>query len=80
MLLISRDRREEHALTNTVYDAVVQQPSLGRRRELRPTDGARALPRDSQPPPPVTSQLLTGHHIILSQVHTDELGSQVEHD
>src|SRR6266545_3841075 len=82
--LISRDQlglhgyRQEYPLANPTVNSLIQQLPFFGRREARPADRAGAALGDSQPPPSVTSQLVTRHHIILREIHPDELGGEIQ--
>src|SRR3982751_3265737 len=76
----SRLRRgcNENPFANPAMDSLVDGSALLGGGQTRTTNRARTPARDAQPAAAVTSQLLPGHHIILSDSEIDELRRDVK--
>src|ERR1044072_2148138 len=79
-LLFGRRRRNKYTFADATVNPIVQRAPFFRRSEAGFSDRAGAVLRNAEPPAPISSQLVTGHHIILRQIHADELGSQEQND
>src|SRR5688500_12912768 len=73
-------RSAEDSLADPFANALVQCRPLGRSRKCGSADRAGTPLWDAQPPAPVTSQLFARHHIILCELHSHEVGGEVQHD
>jgi hypothetical protein len=78
-LIVGGSRSAEDALTDLSADMFVQLAALVCRGQRRAADRTCTRFRDAQPATPVTSQLFALHHIILRQVHANEVRKQVKH-
>jgi hypothetical protein len=73
-------RGDEHPLTNALPNAFINALPLRRGGETRAPNGSRATFWDAQPAPTVSTQLITGHHIILSEVGRYQCRGQIEEE
>src|ERR1700737_65248 len=78
--LFGWSRREENPVADLGEDSLVESLSLFRIGEGGTPDRARASARNSEPTPPVTSELFARHHIVLSQIEIHEIRCQKKHD
>src|SRR5688572_27843956 len=73
-------RSPEDPVTDAGTDPVVNRAALRRGCQGRPPDRPRAAFWNTEPAAAVPSQRLTRDHIILRELHADELRGDVQHD
>src|SRR5687767_12738624 len=78
-LFLSR-RRPEDSVADPRADAVIDRAALRGGRERRTSDRAGASFWNSEPAASVSTQRLAGDHIILRELHANEVRRDVQHD